>query len=137
MEIEENRKVKKNVYYDADGYPEGVMPDIEYFANVFFTDKIKAKELIKDKYNTDYLYKVSVKNDKIIVKTYFVSFKGKLSFIEKTTYTKAKNKLKIEKILGKRHIKDNGIKKGTHTIKYHVLPKVKTTTGGDMIDKTT
>ena len=121
IEMRENGKVKKSVYYDADGYPEGVMPEIQYFANMFFTNRVKANEILKSKYNTDYLYKVSITDNKITVKTYYVSLKSELSFIEITKYTKKGNKLREERILGRQHIKENEIKEETHTIKYHKL----------------
>jgi len=121
IEMREDGVVKKNINYDADGYPDNVMPEIQYFANMFFTNKAKAKETLGDKYNTDFLYKVFITDDEIAVKTYYVSFKGELSFIEVTKYTKSGDKLKEEKTLGKQHIKDNKMKEDTHTIKYYEL----------------
>ena len=121
IEMRKGGMVEKSIYYNADGYPEGVMPEIRYFANMFFTNRIEANEALENKYNTDYLYKVFITDDKITVKTYFVSFRGKLSFVEVTRYTKEGDRLKEEKVLGKQHIKENEIEEETHTIKYHKL----------------
>jgi len=122
IEMRKGGVVKKSIYYDADGYPEGVMPEIQYFANMFFTNKTKANESLEHKYDTDYLYKVSITDNKIIVKTYYVSFKGKLSFLETISYTKEGDKLREERTLGKQYIKDNMIEEEkTHITEYYKL----------------
>jgi len=125
IEMRKGGMVRKNVNYDADGYPDNVMPEIQYFANMFFTNRAEANESLEWKYNTDYLYRVYINDNKIVVKTYYVTFKGELSFIEVTKYTKSGDKLKEEKTLGKQHIKENKIKEDTHTIKYYELREIK------------
>lgn len=103
-------KLLKTENWSSDGYPESVIPEIDYFTKLFYSKREEAEKALKQKYNTDYLYRIDVGKGTIEVDIYFITFKGKMKYIQTVRYKKGKKGIEKTTENGKQHMKDNQIK---------------------------
>ena len=110
VEYYRNGELLKMENWSSDGYPESVIPEIDYFTKLFYSKREEAEKTLKRKYNTDYLYRIDIGKETIEVDIYFITFKGEMKYQQTVRYKKSKKGIEKTTENAKQYMKDNQIK---------------------------